>query len=105
MIPFVNPHSLNEYLEEEEQPVLLACIEKDRDFLKHRNILEDISQMYAGKLRVCLLSGEYMNLMNKKFEIYGTPAFVVCHRGKRKSMLLGKTDMDEMKSFVQSSRI
>ncbi|MDM8539087.1 hypothetical protein QUF70_20230 [Desulfobacterales bacterium HSG17] len=104
MISFINPFKLEEFLEKEGQPVLLACFEKDLDYINHINILEDISHVYKGKIRVCLINNE-LNLMNKRFGIYGTPTFAIYYRGKQKSIMLGKMNIDEMKTFMKKNMI
>ncbi len=101
MLSFLSPYELNEILEKESRPVLTACLKENSTSHTQRDVLEHISQIYGEKLKICLLEADFLELMEEKFDIHGTPAFVFCFQGKKREVLLGHIETEDMRAFIK----
>ena len=86
----------------EMRPVLLACIRRGFEMKEQINLLEDVSRLYAQKLKICVMY-EGLNKAYRELEIEGTPTFLLLVHGEERGRMLGKAKIESLRAFVQES--
>jgi hypothetical protein len=97
---FINPEELNTLMAMESGPFLLVFLDKKSSFFNQQQTLENMSSLFAEKLRIMLLDIEYQSVVTEKFKVHGFPAFIFCEQGKKKDVLLGTPDPEMLRKFV-----
>ncbi len=97
---FINPEELNTLLAMENGPFLIVFLDKKVAFFNQQQTLENMSSLFAEKLRIMLLDIEYQSVVTEKFKVHGFPAFIFCEQGKKKDVLLGTPDPEILREFV-----
>ncbi len=100
MLSYVMPNELDDFIQHDKCPVLLACL----DMLRNRSqkgVLNRISHRFGNNLQICVIDVEYINVMEKKFRIKGTPSYVLLRHGKERDIFLGSADENDLKVFIE----
>ncbi len=87
---------------DEKRPVLLAYIVPDYAYTGQLEVLEIVSRRYFDdSIKICLLSEDFIEDKEPRIlEINGSPTFLIFHKGKEKARVMGKTDAENLLSFV-----
>jgi len=84
----------------QEKPVLFACIRDDIDFSGTLEELETVA-IYAGpSLRVCIVPEDLLPVFERRYEVTGTPTFLLFQSGKLIDSLLGKSTVQGLMDFI-----
>lgn len=81
-------------------PVLLLCMPRDNDFPSQSKILEDIAEHHRSWLKAGLLAEAFIRCFKNKFDVNGTPTFLIFLKGKEKNRMLGLADARTLESFL-----
>ena len=87
----------------ERRPVFLACFDLNTKFEKRKEVINSISKIYGEALKICLLEEEFIGAFKERFNIHGTPTFLIFLEGKEKDRMLGQADQETLKSFIAQS--
>ena len=90
----------NEVLKE-KIPVLVLCMHQDPEFHTQVEIVERIKdEIYGDGLKICLLEEESVGVFKAKYNVGGTPTFLVFSNGKEIARILGQTEPAILKEFL-----
>jgi hypothetical protein len=81
--------------------LLMACIHLGEEFDEQRGALAEVSQKLGQKMQVCVLDEDRNRTFLRKYEIHGTPTYILFSHGEEKDRLLGKVDAGVLTQFVQ----
>jgi len=85
---------------EESRPVLVLCMHWNSEFQEQIDIIECMCRTYGERLKTCLMDEELIGAFKEKFDIKGTPTFMIFNGGKEKGRMLGKTDLKGLDDFL-----
>lgn len=85
----------------EKIPVLVLCMHQDPEFRTQVEIVERIKdEIYGDELKICLLEEESVGVFKTKYNVSGTPTFLVFSNGKEIARMLGQTEPAILKEFL-----
>jgi len=85
---------------EEGGPVLVLCMHRDDEFQEQITTIEGICGGYGERLKVCLVEEEFIGVFKKRFDVQGTPTFMIFIRGAEEGRRLGLVEEKTFKDFV-----
>ena len=87
---------------DEKRPVLLAYIIPDYAHAGQLEVLEIVAERYLDDLvKICLLSeNSVKDMASRNIIIDGSPTFIIFNKGEEKARMIGKTDAENLLSFV-----
>ena len=87
---------------DEKRPVLLAYIVPDYAYAGQLEVLEIVSKRdYDDSVKICVLNEDFIKDKESRIlEIDGSPTFFIFNKGEEKARMMGKTDAEDLMSFV-----
>jgi thioredoxin-like negative regulator of GroEL len=85
---------------EESRPVLVLCMHRDSEFQAQIDIIEDMCRSYGDRLKACLIEDEFNGAFKEKFNVKGTPTFMIFIGGTEKGRMLGQVEQKTWEEFV-----
>lgn len=87
---------------DEKRPVLLAYIVPDFAYIGQLEVLEIVSKRYLDdSVKICLLTeNSVQDMASRNIIIDGSPTFIIFNKGEEKARRIGKTDAENLLSFV-----
>ena len=101
MIAQLRLNNINSELIRSKSPVLLACIQKDFDYEEQMNILQGVSEIFNGALKIFILDVGALKTFGEEHNIEGTPTFLIFNKGREKDRMLGKQKSEKLASFIK----
>lgn len=99
-ISLIKLDNFNKEVLEEKKPILLLCMTRNDEFQQQMGVIEDISKKYGEELKIGLIDEEFIGVFKQKFNIKGTPTFLIFVKGQEKSRMLGEGDQKTLKEFL-----
>ncbi|MFH2130768.1 MAG: thioredoxin family protein [bacterium] len=84
----------------EVRPVLLLCLSKDPSFFSQMSEIDKIQSEYGRFLKVCLLEEDFLSVFMERYQVKGTPTFLIFSSGKEQERLLGRVDHQDLARFI-----
>lgn len=100
LIHLIRPDNFAEEVLAAGKPVLLLCMPRSDDFLSQMRLMEDIAERHGSWLKVGLLVEAFTEYFKNKFDIPGTPTFLLFLREKEKNRMLGMADARTLEEFI-----
>lgn len=85
---------------EESRPVLVLCMHRDSEFQAQIDIIEGKCRSYGERLKACLIDEESIGAFKEKFNVKGTPTFMIFIGGTEKGRMLGQVEQKAFEDFV-----
>jgi len=87
---------------DEKRPVLLAYIIPDYAHAGQLEILEIVSKRdFYDSVKICLLNDNSVkDKASRNITIDGSPTFIIFNKGEEKARMIGKTNAENLMSFV-----
>lgn len=85
---------------EESRPVLVLCMHRDSEFQGQIEFIEGICRCYGERLKACLIEDEFNGAFKEKFNVKGTPTFMIFIGGTEKGRMLGQVEKKTWEDFV-----
>ncbi len=86
---------------EEDQPVLIACLCRDKDFQGTIQQLEGIAALFPHQLSVCFALEDLLPYFTRRYGVVGTPTFLILRRGNLIETMLGKNPTQSVIDFCK----
>lgn len=99
----IGPVNFTDEVLQADQPFLLLCMPCDDDFPGQRKLMEDASKHYGQQLKTGMLTEEFTESFKKKFDIHGTPTFLIFWSGNEANRMLGLADFRTLESFIRET--
>ena len=90
-------------LEEEGEPVILACIRNDVNLKENLAVLDTVAAYVGPSIRVCYATEELFSMIENRYQVTGTPTFLIIKQGKLLDSLLGKTTAQNLMHFLKNT--
>lgn len=84
----------------EVKPVLLLCLSKDKSLQAQMSEIEKIQSEYGRFLKICLLDEDFLGVFMERYNVKGTPTFLIFSDGKERERLLGRVNHQELTRFI-----
>jgi thiol-disulfide isomerase/thioredoxin len=94
---------LNEFEEKvvkETEPVLLLCIQNDYESKNQLHGIEDNYRTFLEKVKIYLLEEDALKTFKEKFDVKGTPTFLLFINGRERGRWLGQAGFEELDHFL-----
>ena len=85
---------------EESRPVLVLCMNRDSEFQEQIDVIEGVCRTYGERLKACLMEEDFIGVFKGKFDVKGTPTFMIFIGGTEKGRMLGQADQKALEDFV-----
>ncbi|MGO9146571.1 MAG: hypothetical protein ACLQDF_09395 [Desulfomonilia bacterium] len=106
-IKLIKFNEFDQEIDSTDKPVLMLCIRRDYKFISQTDLIRDVlGRMVQGfpiDLKVCLVDEESRPVLKDKFDLQGSPAFLLFEKGEEKNRLLGVADEEQLKGFLGNS--
>lgn len=99
----IGPANFTEEVLQADQPFLLLCMPRDDDLPGQRKLMEDASKHYGPQLKTGMLTEEFTDCFKKRFDIHGTPTFLIFWKGSEKNRMLGLADLRTLECFIRET--
>jgi len=83
--------------------VLVVVFKKSNISTGEIETLKETQDKYVDEIKIYLLDEEYNKLFMEEHFINGTPTYLLFDNGVEKARLLGKHDIDELISFIETN--
>ena len=100
LVHLIRPDNYADEVLSIKKPVLLLCMPRGDDFLTQMNLIEEIAAKHGLWLKVGLLAEAFTEYFKNKFDISGTPTFLIILKGEEKNRMLGLADSRTLERFV-----
>lgn len=85
---------------EESRPVLVLYMHRDSEFQGQIDIIEGMCRGCDERLKACLIEDEFNGAFKEKFNVKGTPTFMIFIGGTEKGRMLGQVEQKTWEDFV-----
>jgi hypothetical protein len=97
----IEQETLEIYLGEEARPLIIACLLKDKDLAENLRLLQNVSLAFEKeRLMVCYALDDMLPYFSNRFNVGGTPTFLMIASGVVLGTLLGKNSSTSIIQFV-----
>lgn len=103
LIHHIRPENFRQETAAEEKTVLVLCLYRDNEFDRQMQTVEKIADLFRDELKVVLLDENSIEAFKKDMGIAGTPTFLIFQKGRERTRLLGMSDFDVLKKFVDKA--
>ena len=90
---------------EEPSPVLLAWMRMEADNVRQKKMLAKLSGHYGEGLKVRLVEQGMTESFRERFDIRGTPTYLLFDNGVEKQRLLGEADEPTLVDFIRNNLV
>lgn len=87
----------------QEIPVLILCMPIDTSFFSQLPEIERVQLDYRGTLKICLLEEDFLGAFMERYQVPGTPTFLIFSKGTELERLLGQVSYQELVRFISQS--
>ncbi len=91
--------NFNREILESARPVLVLCMSKDKSFSAQMSEIEKIQMKSSRYLKICLLDEDFLGVFMDRYNVKGTPTFLVFVNGKEQERLLGSVKYQDLVRF------
>lgn len=103
IVTHITAETMAAVIEEEDKPVLLACIRNDANLRENLTVLDTVA-VYAGpSIRVCYATEDLFSVTATRYQVTGTPTFLVIRKGALLDSLLGRTTPQALMQFLKGT--
>ncbi len=99
-IHFIGEHNFETAVVGEEKPLLLLCMPRDDQFAQQVNIVMETAAKYDGRLKVGLVDESFIGPFKKRYNVLGTPTFLILEQGREKNRSLGLADEQMLTALI-----
>ncbi len=92
--------NIGDVLQEQNQPLFIACLRKDKDFHEDLMHLQDLATFFGDTLRVCFHLDELLAYFAGRYGVSGTPTFLIIVNGELRGILLGRNQAQALIEFT-----
>lgn len=85
---------------EESRPVLVLCMHRDSEFQEQIDVIEGMCKTYGERLKACLIEEEFIGGFKEKFNVKGTPTFMIFIGGTEEGRMLGQAEQQTLEDFL-----
>lgn len=96
----IGADSFHKEVLEESRPVLVLCMHRDSEFQGQIDIIEGLCRTYGERLKVCLMKEEFIGAFKEKFNVKGTPTFMIFIGGTEEGRMLGQVEQKSLEDFL-----
>jgi len=89
LISLIRPENFEQEVVAEKRPVLVLCMTRDEEFPQQMKALEDIARRYGDEIKAGVLEEDFIQAFKKKYNILGSPTFLILVEGQEKSAHVG----------------
>ncbi len=86
-----------------KRPILLACVDQECSSKRQKELLLDVSARYEKSINVLCVEEGSMSAFLKRFNVIGTPTYLIFTDGIERDRWLGIADVESFKTFVSES--
>lgn len=88
-------------LGEEDHPIFIACLRKDKDYKLNRSQLEKIAAYFGDDITICFALDDLLPYFSERYGVGGTPTFLMIRQGELLDTMLGKESMQSLIEFCK----
>lgn len=92
--------NIGEVLQEQTQPLFIACLRKDKDFHEDLMHLQELAAFFGDTLKVCFLMDDLLAYFAGRYGVSGTPTFLIILNTELQGILLGRNPAAALIKFV-----
>ncbi len=96
----VGLENFNSEVLDENRPILILCMSKGRSFVNQINEFEKVRVDFLQDLKMCLLEEDFLGVFMERFNVRGTPTFLIFCDGSERARLLGRATNEDLNRFV-----
>ncbi|MFH1915597.1 MAG: thioredoxin family protein [Pseudomonadota bacterium] len=102
MVKTIQPQALELELHGGSRPFLVAFLKRNERFREQSRMLNDVASRFAGSLDCHLYSQDYLDTAMQRFQLKGTPTFLLFSEGREVDRLIGESDPETLDEFIRS---
>lgn len=103
MVKTLGPQAFDVELTSGDAPLLVAFLKRNERFADQAEALERAEMCRSDKVRCFLYNTDYLATAMERFEVKGTPTFLLFDKGQEINRLIGESDGASLDEFIESS--
>ncbi|MBG0791369.1 MAG: thioredoxin family protein [Desulfovibrionaceae bacterium] len=103
MVTTIGPQTFEIELQGSVFPLLVAFLKRNERYCLQARALERVARTHEGRVRCFLFNPDYLDTAMDRFQVKGTPTFLLLDRGREINRLIGESDGDTLDEFVRTS--
>ena len=103
MVKTIKPQAFDMELQGSTSPLLVAFLKRNERYAFQAKVLERAELAYGGRVRCFLFNSDYLDTAMERFEVHGTPTFILFDQGCEVGRLIGESDDETLGDFVNNA--
>ena len=100
MTDSVKPRQLEQALLEDAAPLAVAFLKRNAHYAEQVRTLAQACQATSPPTACCVCDPDYLPSAARKYDVHGTPTFVLFSDGRERGRLIGAADADSLQDFI-----
>lgn len=102
MVKTIEPQAFDIELQGSPSLLLVAFLKRNERFALQAKALERMERSYGDRLRCFLFNADYLDTAMERFQVKGTPTFLLFDHGREVDRLIGESDGETLDEFVRN---
>jgi len=102
MVKTIEPQAFDFELQSSEDPFLVAFLKRNERFASQVEILNKVEKSLGNKVRCYLFDADYLPTAMDRFNVSGTPTFLLFQQGGEVDRLIGESDGETLDDFLSN---
>lgn len=103
MVKTLEPQAFDIELQSGSEPFVVAFLKRNERFAEQRKILAKAEKSNGDRVRCYLFDADYLPTAMDRFDVNGTPTFLLFEQGKEVDRLIGESDGETLDEFIRSA--
>lgn len=99
-IKTVEPHAFDLELQANDAPLFVAFLKRNERFVDQSTLLKVVAAQYGDRVSCYLYDADYLDTAMDRFEVKGTPTFLLFSDGHEVGRLMGEPDKATLDDFI-----
>ncbi|MDD3311888.1 thioredoxin family protein [Pseudodesulfovibrio sp.] len=103
MLKVLEPQAFEVELQSDDVPLLVAFLKRNERFRGQYSALDEASVRFGARLRCFLYDTDYLDMELNRFQVKGTPTFLLFSDGREVDRLIGESDRETLEDFIRDA--
>lgn len=101
MVRVIEPQAFDLELQDGRDPFLVAFLKRNERFANQKGVLAEVEKRNNNAVRCYLFDADYLPTAMDRFNVGGTPTFLLFDKGREVDRLIGESDDETLDDFIK----
>lgn len=103
MVKTIEPQAFDLELRDSGGFFLVAFLKRNDRYRSQSKMIDDASREHGDALRCYLFDADYLDTAMQRFQVKGTPTYLLFSQGREVDRLIGEPDRETLDEFIRNS--